>query len=249
MESYPAAQPRLQAAGAGLPVAADASWNPGPISAAHQSFGNQCQACHQQPFVQVTDTACKACHAGIGDHIADTGLQHAAFGEQRCATCHREHKGSAVMASAQGASCAGCHGDLAGHGLATSKLPPIHDFTADHPPFRVSLLAADGRTVTRRAAQAGAPLRDASGLVFDHAVHLATGGIASPEGRKTLDCASCHVADAAGIGFQPVTMKGQCASCHQLAFDPAVNTRGVPPGDVPPAVAHRREFSTGPPPG
>jgi len=149
------------------------------------------------------------------------------------------------MERTKGAGAADCHGDLAGHGLAASKLAPIDDFAGDHPPFRLSLLAADGKSLPRRAPQAGEPLRESSGLVFDHAVHLATGGIAGPEGRKTLNCASCHVADSAGIGFQPVTMKGQCASCHQLAFEPAVTTREVPHGDVPAAMATLREFYAG----
>lgn len=240
-----ATRPTVHAASAKLPVPLDASWNPGPISSAHQSFGNDCQACHQTPFVQVTDSACKTCHAGIGDHIANAGMQHAAFGEQRCASCHREHKGSAVMARAQGTSCADCHGDLAGHGLAASTLVPIHDFADDHPPFKLSLLAADGTSLPHRAPVAGEPLVEASGLRFPHDVHLAAGGVASPDGRKTLNCASCHVADTAGVGFQPIAMKTHCADCHRLEFEPAVTSRQVPHGDAAVVMTTLREFYAG----
>ncbi|MEO8384855.1 MAG: FHA domain-containing protein, partial [Betaproteobacteria bacterium] len=47
---------KVPAKAAGLK--ADASWDVGPLSSAHASFGSNCSSCHQQPFVHVTNGAC-----------------------------------------------------------------------------------------------------------------------------------------------------------------------------------------------
>jgi predicted CXXCH cytochrome family protein len=239
--------PHAHAQDARLP-APDASWNPGPMSDAHRTIAGDCKQCHQLPFVRVQDSACIACHRGIGDHVANKALQSKAFGQTRCAQCHLEHRGNAGLQ----ADHAGLHGNLTGlcencHGRGIAResgLPAIHDFRDDHPPFRVTLpMGAAG--LRRMAPSAASPMREESGLKFPHKLHLAAAGIDSPAGRVQLKCASCHVADEAGVRFEPVTMAKHCESCHRLEFEPAVTHRTVPHGDESAVMTVLREFYAG----
>jgi pSer/pThr/pTyr-binding forkhead associated (FHA) protein len=229
-----AVSPGVRMATAHLPYGLDKSWDPGPLSAGHVGFGNDCRQCHQVPFVQVRDEACTACHTGIGPHIADASLEEAVFGEMRCASCHRDHKGLEGLARGDASQCVDCHGDVKAH-AAGSLLADIRDFGRDHPPFRLSLAQADGSVL--RLPQGDPATREDSGLIFPHDVHMAPDGVKSPDGQRILDCGSCHVADRAGVRFEPVTMKAHCADCHRLDFEPAVTTRQVP-------HAHPREVMT-----
>ena len=47
----------------------DRQWSSGPLSKAHAFLEKDCQACHQQAFVAVRDTACLSCHQA-GDAAA-----------------------------------------------------------------------------------------------------------------------------------------------------------------------------------
>jgi hypothetical protein len=42
--------------------AADRQWSSGPLSPGHHFLEKNCEACHRQAFVSVTDTACLSCH-------------------------------------------------------------------------------------------------------------------------------------------------------------------------------------------
>ncbi len=42
----------------------DQQWSTGPLSQAHAFLEDDCQSCHQQAFVAVTDASCKTCHSG-----------------------------------------------------------------------------------------------------------------------------------------------------------------------------------------
>jgi pSer/pThr/pTyr-binding forkhead associated (FHA) protein len=42
--------------------AADRQWSGGPLSPGHHFLEKDCEACHRQAFVSVTDTACLSCH-------------------------------------------------------------------------------------------------------------------------------------------------------------------------------------------
>lgn len=234
-----AVSPAVRMATAHLPFGLDQSWDPGPLSSGHIGFGSDCSQCHQVPFVQVRDQACTACHAGIGPHIAQAALEEAVFGEMRCASCHRDHKGLDGLARGDTSRCVDCHGDVKAH-AAGSMLADIHDFGRDHPPFRLSLAQADGGVL--RLAQGDPATREDSGLVFPHDVHLAPEGVKSPEGQRRLDCASCHVPDRAGVRFEPVTMQAHCADCHRLDFEPAVTTRQVPHAQPREVMTTLREF-------
>src|SRR5690606_5546192 len=48
----------------------DASWSTGALSSAHHGLGDNCEACHVEPFVAVRDGTCLACHTDISDHAA-----------------------------------------------------------------------------------------------------------------------------------------------------------------------------------
>lgn len=235
-----AVSPTVRMTAAHLPFGLDQSWNPGPISAGHVGFGNDCRQCHQTPFVQVRDQACTACHAGIGPHIADAALQTTVFGDKSCASCHRDHKGLEGLAQGDTAQCVDCHADVGAHAPG-SGLADIGDFARDHPPFRLSLAQADGSV--RRVAQSDAAARgEATGLKFPHDVHLAPAGVKSPRGDVRLECASCHLPDAAGVRFEPVSMQAHCADCHRLDFEPAVTTRQVPHAAPREVMTSLREF-------
>ena len=44
---------------------ADQTWSSGPLSLAHKNLGGDCQACHTEAFVAVTDKACLTCHTTV----------------------------------------------------------------------------------------------------------------------------------------------------------------------------------------
>ena len=240
----------LQAAGASE---LDAFWNPGPISSAHQNIGSQCRLCHDQPFERVRDASCQACHKSVGDHIADKGLQHDAFNGQRCATCHKDHQGPSGMKKVDAIGCVQCHDSIKRY-AAKSKLEDIGDFAAKHPAFKLSMVQPDGapaaKPTVKRELQAPG-LKNPNGLKFPHDVHLAKAGIKSPtgdpakQGRVVLECANCHVPNAAGDGFETVRMEKNCQSCHRLAVSPQAPERQMPhgkPADV--AVAVREMYAS-----
>ncbi len=89
---------------------ADMVWSSGPLSTAHAGLSNKCGACHTQPFVSVTDSACVSCHKAdttpdhaSADRMAKGRLPAGGFDagihkglnlpEGRCASCHKEHEG------------------------------------------------------------------------------------------------------------------------------------------------------------
>lgn len=221
----------------------DAQWNPGTLSASHQPFGLDCKSCHAEPFKQVQDKDCLACHKGIGNHVADKVATMPALHETRCATCHRDHQGAEGLVSQNrryiGAGCASCHGDLENK-LPGTQVANVKDFAKAHPQFRVQVAASE--TTFVRVRQGGAPIAQANSLKFPHDIHLAAGGIASPSGKAKLDCASCHRPNASGSGFERVSMQRDCQSCHALAFEPALSQRQVPHGSVPEVLTTLREF-------
>ena len=227
----------------------DTFWNPGQVASAHQNFAQNCRACHDQPFARVTDSSCTSCHKSTGAHVADKALDHATFQGQRCASCHKEHQGSAGMRMVDSIGCEQCHGDIRRHAAQTA-LGNVSDFGRDHPPFRLSMRQADDPKRVQRVAQT-ASLRNDTGLKFPHDIHLAKAGIKSPTGpvatggRVVLECAACHRLDAAGTRFEPVRMARDCQSCHRLSVDPQAPEREVPharPADV--AVAVREIYAS-----
>ncbi|MEO8002026.1 MAG: cytochrome c3 family protein [Arenimonas sp.] len=236
---------QLHSSSASLPVALDESWNPGPISAGHKPIATDCQQCHRKPFVRVEDNACTACHKDIGGHVGNPAIQASLFGETRCASCHLEHKSSHAATNSNPALCVDCHGNLKNRLAGSGKIPfdDIHDFSDDHPAFKLSIgTGARGGQIKRISQDDKAALVENSGLKFPHDVHLSAKGINSPDGRLVMQCSNCHSLDEAGVRFKPVSMQMHCASCHRLEFEPAVTTRQVPHGDVGSVMTTLREF-------
>ena len=233
---------------------ADSSWNPGQLSSSHQPWANDCKVCHSTPFARVQDKDCVACHKKMGDHVNRKTVTLSALHEVRCATCHRDHFGEFGLAQQNkryvGSSCAACHADIKS-GFAQTKTENVRDFASGHPDFRVQVatgFAPDMLARVRPLAQTNVPATMQTGLVestslkFPHDVHMATEGVRSPEGKVKMECASCHKPNAGGVGFQAVSMKNNCASCHSLKFEPAVSNREVPHGSVEHVLTTLREF-------
>jgi hypothetical protein len=235
------------------------AWNPGPLSQGHQVFADDCGACHQTPFVQVQDTACKACHKDTLDHVPahqlDGPMGHS-FKDTRCAECHRDHKGTHIAIRSQ-QQCADCHRDVKRVATRASS-ENVTDFLDGHPAFRISLTDAATPQITRRVRQATPmppEMVERSRLKFNHALHLDPAGVRDPDGKRdpagmrdaqgqrtVLDCASCHQPAEGGRLIAPVTMEKHCQRCHSLAFEPSVTTRQAVHGNDAAIATMLREF-------
>ncbi len=215
---------------------ADILWNSGPLSNAHQMLSADCGLCHQQPFLRVQDASCKGCHAGLGDHALTPAVasQHP-FSEQRCTDCHREHNGPHGLIPTANAACTVCHADPAA--LPGKPGLPTADFSSAHPEFLLKLTrktpAGAKQPFLWIDARQGTPeaRREDTGLKFPHDLHLLKKGIDAPEGKRVLECASCHTPTADRASFLPVTMESHCADCHRLDFDPQYPDRLLPHGE------------------
>lgn len=206
----------------------DAVWQAGPPSASHSAFVQDCDTCHQAPFVSVRNEACLACHRDQPHHSADPAvLALPGITDARCGACHQEHSGRDALVARRVELCTGCHA-RPDEQYAVAQLPPVRRFGGDHPGFTLSLPAwTDGRPQHVEVAQdGGARLREDSRLRFPHDVHVAAKGLGSPDGLRVLGCSDCHRPMAAG--FAPIRMEDQCAGCHRLDFDPDAPDRHVP---------------------
>lgn len=206
-------------------------WNVGQMSHGHRSFGAKCSNCHQSPFEAVADSACLNCHQLTTPHIQDKTLHGKVFKDRRCVDCHSDHRGE-IEKIQLNKQCASCHGDIrARHDK--SKRANIHDFSADHPAFSLTMQAGDeAKTVIRVLQQEHTKIREKSGLKFSHQVHLDKEGISSPQGDTVMVCKDCHQPDAAAVRFKPISMEKSCqqSGCHSLDFKPPVQDRPLPHG-------------------
>jgi len=240
--------PEWQATLRESPLPDDRLWLSGPLADPHQIVNASCEACHQQPFVQVRDSACLDCHAShLREHAPELGGVLAAVRRSSCTDCHREHDGTAWLVRQDDALCATCHRDLPALAGARYEHRPATDFLRDHPPFRVTTVqAAPGAlSGSERVVQRGLPgpaFTDPSGLIFPHELHLDPAGLEVAGGPVVLDCGDCHQPDAGGARFAPVQMTAHCADCHRLDFDPAEPERQVPHGPIERVLTTLDEF-------
>ena len=227
---------------------ADASWDVGPLSSAHTSFGSNCSSCHQQPFVHVTNGACEDCHKKIGWHFAletkeARALHTGVFGDTRCSSCHRDHKGPMGLVRTDSPLCTDCHQNLKSRHPRTG-VADVAEFAKEHPTFKVSMLLP-GKTgaaaIVRIPQDDKTRFIEASGLKFPHDVHLNPKGLRGPNGTALMECKNCHVPDETATRFKPVTMGEHCQSCHSLEFEPKSTTRQVPHGKIADVVATVQE--------
>ena len=227
-------------------VTGDAAWSTGPLSLAHSSLGDRCEACHVKPFEAVRDAACLSCHQDVHDHappmrlgaargsgnLGDRFLWRIAHqfgkpGPGACSDCHTEHESAARMAPPGQAFCAECHGSLKDR-LPDTGLGDAADFGKRHPEFRPAIPLTAGSPALTRVSLAVHP-REAGGLTFPHRLHLEKrGGVAQMAARigaeqgfggNGLGCKDCHRSTPDGVRFQPIDMERDCQSCHSLAYD------------------------------
>ncbi|MGN6690982.1 MAG: cytochrome c3 family protein, partial [Sphingopyxis sp.] len=182
---------------------ADIAWSSGPLSSAHASLKNDCQSCHVQPFVAVTDKACVGCHTGehkamsMAHANAPTAMLLAArhppgVGERilagfaktfnrpqgRCVDCHTEHEGAGPMPATPQKFCADCHDGMKARLIDAgfkSTVGDAGDFGTRHPEFRPLVRPAPGAKPVRATPGTGA-IADHDGLKFPHDLHLQAGG-------------------------------------------------------------------------
>jgi hypothetical protein len=214
----------------------DKTWNPGPLASAHAPWAHDCKVCHSEAFAVVKDKDCLVCHSDIGDHVDKTKVTVAGLDESRCESCHRDHKGALALKEQNihytGANCASCHSDIKASTPKT-ELRNVKDFAKEHPEFRIQVATgAKAGELKRVRLDAGQAAIESTNLKFPHDIHLADKGIKGPKGRVTMECADCHTPDATGVGFNTVTMKDHCQSCHELRFEVGLVNRQVPHGSV-----------------
>jgi predicted CXXCH cytochrome family protein len=225
---------------------ADESWNSGPLSIAHAKLANDCQACHTEKFVAVTDNTCRNCHKNDShDHSTKARLAQAAippdFGgkvksffkatfnkpEGGCVDCHTEHEGEGYMKPTKQAFCTDCHSTLKER-LSDTKLANAGDFGTDHPQLQVAatVKVEGGQRFFRRVSLDTKPTEN-NGLIFPHDMHLSkSNGVArmaqTLRGQQgwgaSLVCKDCHTPDKDGHRFQPVDMEKDCQACHSLGI-------------------------------
>lgn len=211
---------------------ADSAWMSGPLSSAHANLKKDCQSCHVDAFVAVTDKACVNCHTG--EHKA-MSMAHAGapaamllaarhppgMGEKvlagfakafnkpqgRCVDCHTEHEGAGPMPATPQKFCADCHDGMTARLKVAghpTMLADAADFGTGHPEFRPLVRAAPGGKPMRAAP--GGPLLDYDGLKFPHDLHLqATGGVARMA--------------ASFRGRYDFGKKLECENCHRPESD------------------------------
>ena len=203
-----------------------APFSSGPLSLAHQVFGQRCERCHATPLpgtqsfrAHVTDMTCVACHEAPAHKPNQTFTP-------ACATCHLDHRGAIKLAAVDNQFCEQCHRDLKLSAGALGVAQTVGPFENGHPEFAVRRPGAADRAV----------------LGFNHEVHLKS-DLRGPGGPTKLECATCHKPAATGGGrpsagssdvTTPVTYAANCASCHPLYFDPLIDA--VVPHDTPDKV-------------
>lgn len=211
----------------------DAIWSSGPISSPHSTAGiaAECDACHQTPFVSVTDDSCLSCHSDTHEHV---NLAHqsaqaaAAFKGVECAHCHREHNEPAYLSRRDNGLCTHCHAAPDDWAYSSpGKMAAVHEFTkASHPSFKYAYWRPQGAMAVGgwerervRVALGMTPPPSSSMLKNNHKVHMNPEKVTLENSGRAMVCADCHEATADGLDFKPISMDAHCRSCHELSFD------------------------------
>jgi predicted CXXCH cytochrome family protein len=178
-----------------------------PLSRSHSVFESGCNQCHVTAFASVPDSACERCHAGP-DHPAKSFDQATLINEPRCAACHVEHRGTAILTEVKDAYCTGCHSDLKARGRDV-KIAGIN-VTAFRPGKHPDFSPA-ARPDTR-------PLK----LNHSKHMHPLQGGTTSNV-KLPMKCEDCHETDRGSPkgDFVAMNFDKHCRSCHEreLGFD------------------------------
>ncbi len=213
---------------------------PGKLTSVHQTWENQCSACHAglhairddslgsrwEGGTLDADDKCQTCHRGP-PHFA----KQSAAESPGCSSCHQDHRGvQASLLKMDDAACTRCHHPLhrpAERNAETTK-PAITRFDATHHPEFQSTSQAPGR------------------LKFSHSIHMLAGFMQNPgkewekkpwtyariddRGQRTRYMA------AAGQKDENALVQLQCSSCHQLDGSDFGTSRmtGTPAAILPP---------------
>lgn len=225
------------------PLPSTLSWNPGTIDAAHHFFAQDCTKCHQTPFRTVRDQACLACHANTAAHADAVKFNMPELGNAECRSCHQDHQGLRGLIRRDQRLCADCHASLKANTKNASSFDDVKDFGKAHPEFKLNLpnWDANGKFAPQRVSFAP-NLKENSGLKFNHEKHLKADGLNTPKGRRTLDCAGCHVPEPGGAKMRPVDFEAMCHDCHRLGFDTLAPEREVQHGKVAAVVYEISEY-------
>jgi hypothetical protein len=193
------------------------AFSSGPVSRAHATVGDRCESCHTKAFSAVPDAACRRCHDGPA-HPAkaiDTARSHT---EVRCAQCHLEHRGNALLADVDDRNCTACHANLqeraAGVRISATK---VTKFRRDRHPEFAAAMKPDDR-----------PLK------FKHAGHMPNQTKVIKGVTLPVACSKCHETDRLSSkgDLLPVTFDRNCIECHKGELD--FNVYGVlGPGAAP----------------
>jgi len=197
----------------------------GPLSTSHAMFSNDCGKCHTESFatalrlvsgggeyiLSTPDHACTQCHKGP-DH-------NRCVEAKDCASCHKEHRGDALLARPNDRHCTNCHADLkAQFGSECASFRNVASF-GGHPEF---------------ALWSGKQAVDPGNVEFNHHKHLGLrvedklAGIEVEVLKlQQLQCGYCHQLDAAGKYMQPIQYDKHCQDCHPLLLP--VDTSKVMP--------------------
>lgn len=225
--------PAFRTVGDPLPMGSRSQWETGPLANSHHFFGQQCTTCHEGGFARVKDEDCRSCHQSTPGHADPEKFQLSLLGDARCAFCHRDHNGDELIRKDQ-ELCSSCHKDTwTTHDESTKPLA-VGDFGDDHPAFVVTLPQWNeaGVYTPVRTPLATTGIKENSGLIFRHDVHLDAKGIRGPKGDEVLDCNSCHHSEPGGARMQPINFEKDCQSCHLLTFSVRGADRQVQHGNV-----------------
>ncbi|RPH77172.1 MAG: hypothetical protein EHM88_18275 [Candidatus Rokuibacteriota bacterium] len=228
----------------------------GPVSTAHAMFESECRLCHGPApstpvtpaslaaaaaaapsgfFLKVADASCTTCHAGPAHAASETFTP-------RCASCHIEHLGRAVLVQIADRHCVQCHGSLETKGGQPSPYHRTIPTLAQHPEFAVDV--KDAGTVARVRLDRPAELHDTAQMKLNHVKHLETNlkgveelekafgeaAVVKLEGGAQVACTFCHRPDERGQYLQPIAYAQHCAACHPLHFDGRFPGAVVPHG-------------------
>ncbi len=201
----------------------------GPVTNHHRMIEGQCANCHTGSFERVSDGSCATCHH-VSEHAAAFGktAHHPMLG-RNCVECHREHGEQRTLMPSETKLCADCHSQIKAI-YPESKIENITTWD-EHPEFSVTLQPSQpGETGSKVSLADRSKLADNSHVKLNHAVHLKP-EIRGPHGPVTLQCSDCHKMNADYKTIAPVTMEGNCRSCHGLQFDERLADKEVPHGD------------------
>ena len=211
------------------------SWSSGALSNAHRGSSTTCMDCHSVPFKTVNKNGCIKCHTETKKHGAHIAANQNIAKEIECTECHREHQGGPSMPNRSETECVNCHANINRHQVNSKlydKLPDIHDFSQDHPDFKLSILTETGvNRVPQNAITQSTQTKEDSGLKFPHSQH--TGLVEGPGGMsdiRNMQCTNCHTPITANQKFKPINFKQHCFECHrdQMEFSPKVENRLLP---------------------